>query len=324
MEVLKLNDSDAGDHFHILNRASILDSGKAISPVSAARCVWEYQRTAQFLRGMDEALRMALGAFPTETLHVVEAGCGPFAPLALPFAIRYPPERVQFTLLDFHEYSLQNAHQIAETLEVLPSIRAFLTVDAATVRFAAEDRPHIIAAEVMARALGNEPQVAVTMNLAPQMRLGGVFLPTRVDVHAALYNSVRHMQNAQQVSAESLPVTDAVTDLGVVFRLDPNSLPVFSSPVMQTLQAGAVRVPPHSRNRSPLRLMTRIHVFGEHRLGDFDSSLNLPVRVNYPDSLAESGGTASFEYDLGSKPGLRLEVSSGSKDRFGETQTMAG
>src|SRR5688572_22921624 len=78
-----------------LDRATRFATGRAIGPLEAARCVWDYQRTVAFLRAVDRAIADALERFPGETVHLVEAGCGPLAPLALPFAMRYPASRMQ-------------------------------------------------------------------------------------------------------------------------------------------------------------------------------------------------------------------------------------
>jgi hypothetical protein len=94
--------------------------------------------------------------------------------------------------------------------------------------------------------------------------------------------------------------------LGEVFCLDATNLGAIRRLSADRLAASAVHVPPHGA-RTPLHLFTRIQVFGEHRLGDFDSSLNLPHPVRPPRALAENGGTAAFHYEISADPGLRLE-----------------
>ncbi len=306
IDLLGIDERREGGSLSSFQRATRLAHGEAISPLSAARCVWEFQRTAQFLRGMDRALQAAFATFPGETIHVVEAGCGPLAPLALPFAVRYPPERVQFTLIDCHDVSLECARCLANELGVTAAIRDFLQVDAARHRFPEEDRPHIIACEVMQRALVKEPQVAVTLNLAPQLRPGGAFLPEWVEVHACLFDAALHY------NASVTPTTGArpgVAELGLVFRLDARELPTVESGDPGAIRARTVSVPRHEAGRSPLRLFTRIGVQGDCQLLDFDSSLNLPERLKYPIALAERGGQLAFRYHLSDRPGWRFEPS---------------
>src|SRR5215217_9287707 len=55
---------------------TVLPDGDAISPESAARCILDYTRTSQFLRGLRLALQAALERFSERPLD-----CGPFAPV---------------------------------------------------------------------------------------------------------------------------------------------------------------------------------------------------------------------------------------------------
>ena len=282
-----------------------LPTGKAISPLGAARCVLEYRRTAVFLQAMDAALRSLFERFPGETIHVLEAGSGPLAPLALPFALRYPPQKVVFTLLDIHPAALDGARRIAELLGIGSSIRAYLEADATTVRFAERDRPHLIACEVLLRALTKEPQVAATLNLAPQLRPGGSFLPERIDVRLGFLNPQRH---APATNPDPGPPPPASRDIGPVFSLDAAQLGDLNFNGPNLLDAGRVVVPKHDHRRDPLRLFTRIRVWGEHVLDDFDSSLNLPERLDYPATLADTGGEMAFSYHVCEEPGLKVRA----------------
>ncbi len=291
----------AGNAFFSRTR---LSSGLAITPLGAARCLREHRRTAVFLQAMDEAIRAARTRFPGETIHVLEAGCGPAAPLSLPFACCYAPEEVSFTLLDLHPVALDGAQRIAEALGVTRSIRAYLAADATEIRFAEAERPHVIGCEVLLRALTNEPQVAATLNLAPQVRPGGFFLPGRIDVRAGLMDVGRHCRG---LSGHAAPdEKETITELGGVFSLDAGGVEQLERRTPGELAAESVRVPPHDPERTPLRLFTRIQVFREHWLDDFDSSLNLPEPLAYPRSLAMQGGVAEFRYAISAYPGLRL------------------
>ncbi len=285
---------------------SILSTGKAISPLGAARCVREYRRTAVFLQAMDAAIRAARVRFPGETIHVLEAGCGPLAPLALPFALRYAPEEVSFTLLDLHPRAMNGARKVASELGLSASVRNWLVADATTIRFKEADRPHVIACEVLLRALKREPQVAVTMNLAPQLREGGFFLPERIDVDACLFDSGEYFRPRPEALELAALRAASISELGRVFRLEAESVAQLQPCGVGRLAAEAVVVPPHCRRRLPLHLFTRIKVFCDHVLGDFESSLNLPERVCGAECLSERGGVARFVYEIARDPGLRL------------------
>ena len=306
LDLLGLDEDELATRPDAFSADSRLQTGKAISPLGAMRCVREYKRTAVFLQAMDAALQSARKRFPGERIHVLEAGCGPLAPLALPFALRNSPDEVTFTLLDLHPIALEGARRVAGELGVSESVRAFLAADATAIRFSDHDRPHVIACEVLLRALTREPQVAATMNLAPQLRSGGFFLPERIDVDAGLFDHARWhrtLTNAVKDGEEGLP---SIRELGTVFSLDAYAADKLQPRGDGRLAAASVRIPPHDPDRTPLQLFTRIQVFGEHRLGDFDSSLNLPERVKHPAALGAAGGVAEFHYEVSAEPGLRL------------------
>ncbi|WP_156302346.1 hypothetical protein [Methylogaea oryzae] len=49
-------------------RETILSSGKAVSPLVAARCAWDFARTSRFARGLHAALLEAQRRFPGQAI----------------------------------------------------------------------------------------------------------------------------------------------------------------------------------------------------------------------------------------------------------------
>jgi hypothetical protein len=300
---LGVDEASASLSPHPFFAETVLASGKAVSPLAAARCVREQRRTAVFLQAMDAAIRAAFDRFPGAVLHVVEAGCGPLAPLALAFAVRHPANRVRFTLLDLHPEALDAAGKLSELLGVETSIRGRIAADLTTHRFGEDERPHVIACEVMLRALTREPQVCATINLAPQLLPGGIFIPERIDVDAVDFDSGDYFAPA----ADAKPGDSrGRTEMGTVFSLEGTELSSLRPLGSGRYEAGSVEVPREAQRRPRLHLFTRIRVFGDCRLGDFDSSLNLPVPVKLEGRLAAEGGRAQFFYEVSDDPGLRL------------------
>lgn len=282
-----------------------LPSGKAISPLGAARCIWEYRRTAVFLRALEAAVQEAFRRFPGEPIQVMEVGCGPLAPLAFSLLVRYPAERVRVGVMDLHPDALEGVQTLAARLGLSDRLQACIAADATTYVFSDEERPHIIVAEVLLRALTSEPQVAVTMHLAPQLRPGGLFLPQCIDVHACLFDSGAYFRPRPGACDLAVVRQESIAELGRVFRLDARNAAHLEPLGPGRLRAGSLVVPPHSP-RQQLKLFTRIEVFPGHELGDFDSSLNLPAPLKHPPEWREQGGRAEFFYEISEKPGLRL------------------
>ena len=283
-----------------------LETGKAISPFSAAICVREYRRTAVFLQAMQAAIKAAQERHPGEIIHVVEAGCGPLAPLAFAMAAHFPVDQVSFTLLDLHPASLAGARRVAEELGLTRSVRAYLEADVTKMRFPEAERPHVIACEVLLRALTREPQVAATLNLAPQLRADGFFLPECIDVDAVLFDSDEYFRPAMTPEEFDARRATGVKELGNVFSLEAASLDKLKHRGERSLEAATISVPPFGAGNWEFQLFTRIRVFREHVLNDFESSLNMSQPVRLPKQIIENGGEARFVYEMSSDPGLTL------------------
>src|SRR5438270_11481631 len=165
--------------------ATSVPAGSAISPLDAARCLLDPRRTAVFLRGVYAAIQEAQRRFPGEVIHVLYAGCGPFAPLCLPLLPLLVGQPVHFTLLDVHARSIESVREILTALQLAENVDCMVCY--ATHYRNPDNRPlHVVVSETMQRALEKEPQVAILMNTAPQLTPGGVMVPEMIAVDAVL------------------------------------------------------------------------------------------------------------------------------------------
>ncbi len=270
---------------------SFLPSGKAISFQGAARCLWEFTRSSKFLQGIKAAIRAAQLRFPGERIRLLEAGCGPFALLALPLAARFSPAELSFVLLDIHPHSLEAVQKIVQALELEAYVEDYIQTDAATWQCPDELRPHIIVSETMQNGLKNEPQVMITDNLAPQIRAQGFFLPESVTLDLAWISYVPDEQGVP------LPQIRRIAPL---YELNPYHL--------QAPTSGTVRIPDGLPTQGQAMIATHIQIFGDIALHDFECSLTLPQRYK-PIAQARSGDTVGYCYQRGEKPGLQLTLS---------------
>lgn len=227
----------------------MLDSGIAINPRAAANCVTDYRRTVVFIRAVHAALGELLEREATEVVRVLYAGCGPWATLLLPVLGAFPAERLRVELLDVHQDALDAVDRLIAHFGLEAYAIDRTLADASIYRCA--EAPRLIVTETMHKALEQEPQFAVTANLAPQLARGGILVPERIDVELCLAGEGGRI------------------GLGRVL-----SLAADASEVPEPMD---VRVP-EAAQLSAMRaeLLTSIRVFGPHRLGPGEAHITLP------------------------------------------------
>ncbi|MBA3350936.1 MAG: hypothetical protein H0U23_00670, partial [Blastocatellia bacterium] len=81
---------------------TLTSGGTAISPTMAAMCVDDFARTVQFIRGPHAAIQAVRTKASDRPVRVLYAGCGPWAPLAIPLMTIFAPRDLHFSLIDIH------------------------------------------------------------------------------------------------------------------------------------------------------------------------------------------------------------------------------
>jgi hypothetical protein len=293
-----------------------LPSGEAISPTDAAGCVLDYNRTSKFLRGLYAAILAARERFPHAAIEILYAGCGPFAPLAVPLTTRFGPDEIKFTLLDVHSRSLEAARRIFQAPGKSAFVRDYIQRDAALYRHDAPHVLHVIVVEAMQAALEKEPQVAITMNLAPQLCRGGLFIPERITITCHLrelskeFPALPAKADAVSYSSRGGGGDRAVVNLGRVLELTAASClhpPAAGNRAENggtCLTQQLVVVPEEVEGEFYLMLSTAITVFDSIALDDYESGLTCP-RILYDAGKVHAGQAIKFEYHLGDRPGFK-------------------
>lgn len=301
---IQLSGMDDADHSARTN--VLLPQGKAIGSIWAAHCIRDYRRTNVFLRGTLQAIRAAGRRFPGQPIHVLYAGCGPFATLALPLIPLLDGQPVVFTCLDISPGSLGYLRKIVTALHLTPWIHDIVLADATEYRVNPAMPVHVLVGEMMMNGLVREPQVAAMLHLAPQLAPGGLLIPQCITVQAGLLHPTRNQARMMRPEGPDgevyhlLPPAFEWSLATIAARADQVDPDIF--PEMEVLLP-----PDRDPQFSELALFTRIQVFESERLECWESVLTYPLpllQLGVDPSIRKIG----LRYQLGSLPGFAWRV----------------
>ena len=269
--------------------------GTAISPRAAFFCIHDLMRTRSFLLGLREAVFASLNKNPGKPVHILYAGCGPFATLVSPLTTFFSKTQLQLSLLEVNEQSFFYLQKIVDALQLRPYIRSMVNADAASYRLPNVDQPDILLCEVMKPALDEEPQVAIVSNLLPQCPLNTLLIPQCIKIEFCF------LAGGGDIPYSVMPVSsllnlDAKTTRNI-FEAKEN-IPVFSDGMKLQIAAP----PPLSFNR--LALTTAVEIFGNYQLGLNESGITLPKTIADVSTIRKWPAYFQFKYLLGNPPGF--------------------
>jgi hypothetical protein len=288
-----------------------LESGVAISPLDAARSILDYRRTVKFLRGLEHCVSKARRRFPNGNLKILYAGCGPFAPFAVMMSTLLSPAEVQFTLLDVNPLALARCRRLFAALGLGHYVSKYIEADAGTFQTPAGDEFHIILVEAMQNALDTEPQVNITLNLAPQLAAGGFFIPERIQIVCHLTDpqaevtvfSRAPVADVMDQSKQPRFLLDSVFELSAASALDLNQKP---GGKQRAFDPVVVEIP-ESQQRLHAILTTEVTVSDSIVLREGESGLTQSKLLRDLAPL-EPGTRIEFRYEIGPEPGLRYRI----------------
>jgi len=286
-----------------------LPGGEAISPTDAARCLIDGMRTAKFLRGIRLAIVEAQRRFSQRPIEILYAGCGPFAPLAVPLTTQFSADEIRFTLLDIHRRSLDAARRITQYFGASAFVRDYIECDASSYTHPAHRRPHVAVVETMQRALSKEPQVSISLNLAPQLHPRGILVPESISIDAylsALHREIapRRVDARGDVPSGSDPASDDRVYLGRILEITAESCRGVLARLPGRGFAARIGIPGDADGGGTLILLTTITVYDSIVLRDYESGLTYPTILHDLGEVAR-GAQIEFSYTIGHKPGFK-------------------
>jgi hypothetical protein len=291
------------------NRKDIyISKGKAIGTTWAALCVKELMRTKYFLRGLYGGIKEAQNRFPNTRIHILYAGTGPFAALAIPMTAIFSSEEISFTLLEINPASIAHLEKCICAFQAENYINEIVQCDATAYQTDKSNPIHIVLTETMLNALQKEPQVSITMNLVPQMLPEGILIPQNIRIDAALLSPKK---NAERMTNPDFGNQKYYHPLKTIFEL--NKTTPKQHPIKRIADISSYAFPevltelPEDLEPgyNELDLLTSIQVFGDVELAYNQCSLNLPKKLMHIDQNTLSSRKIMFQYVISEKPGFQ-------------------
>ena len=294
---------------------TLLASGVAINPQAAAHCVLDYQRSVVFIRGIHAAINTLKSRFPDTQLEILYAGCGPFATLLLPLLGKFTPGELKVSLLDIHQRSLDSVELLLTQFGF--GNHAYRTIKDDACHYQHPGKLHLVIAETMQKSLEQEPQFAVTANLALQLWPMGIFIPQCIEVSLSLADldyERKLLEQSQQIDPQGLEKKARRYPVAIVGTFSPGNV----SNQLHTarnnrhtenleLEPTIVEIPSVEAIATlDAALFTRISIFEQYRLDEYESQITLPQKCHELAPLA-GGERYRVSYQLGSYPKFYFE-----------------
>jgi len=299
-----------------LNKEINSGTGRAISTAFAAHCVSEILRTKMYVKGLYLGIKKAQKLFPNERIHILYAGTGPFATIALPMMSLFSEEEIRFTLLEINLETRLLLDKVIDAFQFQKYIEDIIVADAAKLELGEGAKDiHILLSETMQQALVKEPQVAIVLNLLPQISPKAILIPENIEVSIGSFDRDKSMKKKMG----DLPNDEKIIDvLSPVFSLtretineNLRSLNQNASPIFPLVK---INLPEDflANPASQVALFTTIQVCDTAILNHWECSLTLPYGLGTPEriSVPLSNQKIEIQYSIQEIPGYKIFYSS--------------
>ena len=165
---------------------------------TALWCMSEEKRTMKYVQALWHYLNDL--EFLDRDIEIVDAGCGPVPLFGLLAALK--SDKVRVTCLEINPTSATMASQLVKNLGLEGRVQVF-ECDATAYKH--EQPIDLLISETMHTGLTTEPMVQILENLTPQVVDGGVVIPSKVVVEAALI-PVQSIRTHEQIVQIFFPV----------------------------------------------------------------------------------------------------------------------
>jgi len=282
---------------------SLLDSGSAIGLTWAAMCIKDHNRTKRFMDGITEATGDMLKTTAGRAVHILYTGTGPFATLMLPLIARFSEQQIQFTLLEVNDTSFNCLQKLVGTLQLEKYIRRIEKTDATNWKLPSNETVDIFICETMQQGLRTEPQVAICMNIIPQLQSATIIIPEQIILKAALIDLGERMKRkfGNKSSGNDVHLLDTI------FTLNKEMILQQADEASTVFPETTIAIPPEVAASHPfLYLLTDIVVYKQEKLLIDQSPLTLPLKL--ADLSQYLPAKIKLQYHTGKKPGIQFSM----------------
>jgi predicted RNA methylase len=281
-------------------------NGKAIGATWAALCLDDFVRTKIFIKGLCNAID-ALLEKKRGPLHILYAGCGPFATLILPALSIYSKNEIQCTLLEINTISLESAKRVIGKLGYDDYILSYQNEDATKYTVDNIIPIDIVLSETMQCGLVKEQQVPIVMNIMKQVEKETVLIPEMIAVDLCLMNFQKFTSRVNKTpESDYCFVLDRLIEISAekindyASKLERSGTTLLFPEKLITINAK------QTESFKDLILITRITVFGKEKILVNESGLTLPIKLKKFSSLSEKT-TLKTRYVIDEKPRFEYE-----------------
>ncbi len=294
---------------------TILPDGEALTPQTAAGCIFDYVRTTKFLRGIKKALDFQVNTLKKKKVHIMYVGCGPHATLLFPLIPFYDENQLEINLIDYHQESIDSLKLLHSRHGFNSYFNEILCEDALNYQNKKDHLFDIIIIETMQKALSVEPQVAITNHFSQYLAKDGFLIPEAIKISAVLADLQSELSSSSSKWTNfwfNIKRADAKNKrifLKDIFVLDKNIREKYD---MLNLTEKKISLPSiHIQSKvgrmRDLILLTEIIIFNDVILSEEDETGLTKLYFDQNLAPVEIGKEIKFSYQFGSYPKFLME-----------------
>jgi len=314
IEFYKLTGLTQNSKYH--DHGTLLSNGEALTPQTAAGCIYDYVRTAKYLRSVWKAVNNKKTGLVTGKVKILYAGSGPFASLLLPLLPLLSENEIEIDIIDFHQGSIDALNSLINYYDYQNYYDKIIVGDATKFQNADNKKYDIILTETMRNGLAIEPQVAITVHLLQFLADAGILLPEKINITAVvadLQSELSTSKSKWKTFWFNIKKTQAVINrivLGDVFVLDKNVRENydFSDYDKNLINLKKIEVPKKLGRIKDLILLTTINIFDDITLKEEDNTGLTKIYFDQNVGFLKGGEKLEFKYQLGSYPKIITEI----------------